>query len=97
MVFFKGSRYERVQTLQLTDDEGRVVNYKATRFIAPTPARWTHVVKGEDRLDRLAGELLRDPERFWRLCDANVVMWPDDLTQTPNQRIGVPASKERGR
>jgi hypothetical protein len=37
-----------------------------------------------ERLDNLAAKYLGDAELFWRLCDANVVLEPDELTD----RIG---------
>ena len=36
----------------------------------------------------------RDPERFWRIADANTAMWPDDLVREPNERILIPSSEE---
>jgi hypothetical protein len=36
------------------------------------------VVEG-DRLDRIAWDQFRDPERYWRVCDANDALWPDDV------------------
>jgi hypothetical protein len=34
-----------------------------------------------DRLDNLAARYLGDPEQFWRLCDANGAMRPDELVE----------------
>ena len=80
-MFFKGSRYERVPTLGLTDASGRVIAYKATRFIPATPALVGHQVTAAERLDHIAWSHYRDPERFWRICDANLALWPDDLLE----------------
>ena len=33
-----------------------------------------------DRLDNIAARYLGDPEQFWRICDANGAMRPDELT-----------------
>ena len=41
-----------------------------------------HSVKEGDRLDNIAAHYLGDPEQFWRLCDANEAMQPDELTRT---------------
>ena len=78
-MFVKGSRYEKVPTLSLTDSEGRVIAFKATRFIPPTPATVGHQVVDGERLDLIAWQHFRDPLRFWRICDANLALWPDDL------------------
>jgi len=32
-------------------------------------------------LDNLAAKYLGDPEQFWRLCDANGAMRPDELVE----------------
>jgi hypothetical protein len=78
-MFFKGSRYEKVNTTQITDVTGRVINYKKIRFISPTAGVVGYRMQAGDRLDRIANLSFRDPQRFWRICDANAAMWPDDL------------------
>ncbi len=93
-MFFKGSRYANVTTLEITDGTGRTVQYKATRFIPETQARLTHKVQGGERLDHVAHRYFRDPERFWRICDVNQTMWPDDLMREPGKRILIPSSEE---
>jgi hypothetical protein len=78
-MFFKGSRYEKVATNQITDSTGRVIVYKKIRFIPPTAGLVAYTVKQADRLDLIANLSFRDAQRFWRICDANDAMWPDDL------------------
>jgi hypothetical protein len=80
-MFFKGSRYEKVPTRTLTDRAGRLIAYKTTRFIPPTPALEGHRVMSRERLDHIAWQHYRDAERFWRICDANTAVWPDDLLE----------------
>ena len=80
-MFFKGSRYEKVPTTTLTDASGRVIAFKTTRFIGPAPALEGHRVMSVERLDNIAWEHYRDPERYWRICDANLALWPDDLLE----------------
>jgi hypothetical protein len=92
-MFFKGSRYENVETIT-KDENGRLVRYKKTRFITqPKPGR-AHHVSQQDRLDLLAHARLREPERFWRICDLNYALWPDDLLAVPGRAIGMPAPEE---
>jgi phage tail protein X len=45
-----------------------------------------------DRLDLIAYRTLGDPEQFWRICDANNILDPSDLTREVNTlvRIGIP-------
>jgi nucleoid-associated protein YgaU len=93
-MFFKGSRYANVATHEITDASGRVIPYKKVRFIAEAKAQMGHLVRQEERLDHIAHRYYRDPERFWRICDANRAMWPDDLTVRAGRTILIPASEE---
>lgn len=49
-----------------------------------------HEVKGGERLDNIAAARLGDPEQFWRLCDANRALRPDELTETTGRRLRIP-------
>jgi nucleoid-associated protein YgaU len=89
-MFFSGSRYERVPTRETVLPDGRRVQYKAIRLITPPPARSRHVVVDGDRLDLIAHRYLRDPQRFWRICDTNRVLRPAELTEEPGLWIGIP-------
>lgn len=90
-MFFKGSRYEKVTTLEMTDEKGRTLRYKATRFIPETPARLGHKVQGGERLDHIAHRYLRDSQRFWRIADCNEATWPDELLSEPGRKIDIPS------
>ena len=92
-MFFKGSRYADVDEHEITDDQGRVVRYKGMRFIPETPARMGHRVAQGERLDHIAHRYYQDAERFWRVCDANRAMWPDDLVAEPGEVILIPPSE----
>jgi hypothetical protein len=92
-VFFKGSRYAEVPTLEYHAADGRVIPYTARRIIPPTPGLVQHIVDDGERPDHIAFEHFRDPERFWRLCDANLTMHPEELVQQPGRVIDVPASE----
>lgn len=92
-MFFKGSRYAKVTTLEIVDSRGQTIQYKAIRFIPDTPARQAHKVQRAERLDHIAQRYFRDPERFWRICDANTTMWPDDLVRKPGEKILIPSSE----
>lgn len=88
-MFFKGSRYEKVPTRTLTDPSGRVIAYKSTRFISPTQPMEGHLVAADQRFDHIAWLHYRDPLRYWRICDANEALWPDDLLE-PGAILRVP-------
>jgi hypothetical protein len=94
-MFAKGSRYENTLENEITDASGRVIRYKTTRFIPPTPAQVGHIISADERLDHIAFFYYRDPERFWRICDANLTLFPDDLAAEVGRKIGVPAAEEK--
>jgi nucleoid-associated protein YgaU len=93
-LFFKGSRYERVESHSITDESGSVITYKKVRFISETHASMGHLVVQGDRLDNIAHRYYKDPERFWRICDANLAMWPDELVAEAGRIILIPPSEE---
>lgn len=93
-MFFKGSRYEHVDTNEITAPDGRTYRYKKTRFIGSATPRQAHSVIHGDRLDLIAHVHFRDPERFWRICDANLVLRPDDLLAQAGRNILVPDVEE---
>ena len=87
-MFDPTSRYDNVPTIKIavigSDGLQRVVAYKGRRFlpavgIAPTLVEHT-VMQGE-RLDNITARYLGDPTYFWRVCDANLVLRPDELEQ----------------
>ena len=88
--FAANSRYHGLGTLQIPSPDGSVIVYLKRRFIAQ-PDRFTitgiHFVTQSDRLDNLSARYLGDPELFWRICDANAAMVPDDLTDTIGERV----------
>lgn len=100
--FPPNSRYHGLGTLKLPTDDGLGIIYLKRRVI-PTPDSLTeagiHVVTEGERLDNIASQYLGDPELFWRLCDANGAMRPDELTETIGRqlRITLPAGIGGGR
>ena len=83
------SRYALTPTTSLVRADGTMVTYLKRRFV-PAPEnlallQWHQVVQGE-RLDNIAAKYLGDPEQFWRLCDANRALRPEELAET----IGKP-------
>lgn len=93
-MFFKGSRYENVETNFIKDDKGREIKYKKVRFTPKTEALQGHMVVQGDRLDNLAYQFFDDPERFWKICDANLAMWPDDLLAEIGRIILIPSTED---
>lgn len=85
-------RYDDVETAdhETTTAEGnrrRVRYYRRRPLPPPVPAEPTagarpprHTVLPDDRLDLLSALYTGDPAGFWRLCDANAALDPEDLT-----------------
>jgi hypothetical protein len=89
-MFFRGSRYEQVAVATFTMPDGRSVSYKRMRFVPESGGSILYKVRQGDRTDLAAYNALGDPEQFWRLCDANTVQRPVDLTAEPGAKIQVP-------
>jgi hypothetical protein len=91
-MFFPGSRYEKVADDQIAL-EGRVIVFKKTRFIPETTGLVGHSVTQGERLDHIAHQFYKEPDRFWRICDANRAMWPDDLVAEVGRTILIPPAE----
>jgi len=86
------SRYALTPTTSLVRADGTMVAYLKRRFV-PAPEnlallQWHQVVQGE-RLDNIAAKYLGDPEQFWRLCDANRALRPEELTGTIGKKLRI--------
>lgn len=86
------SRYSGIEPGTLEATDGRVIAYLRRRFLPP-PERFAllheHTVVEGDRLDNVTAQHLGDPEQFWRVCDANGAIRPDELTETVGRRIRI--------
>ncbi len=80
-LFPQNSRYRGIDTGTLQTN-GQTIVYVRRRFV-PSPDGLTpvqqHTVTDGERLDNIAAQFLGDPELFWRLCDANGAMRPEEL------------------
>jgi hypothetical protein len=75
------SRYNEVEIVKLS-----------LRFLPDAAASIIlaeHSVTEGDRLDNVTALYLGDPEQFWRVCDANNAMRPDDLMEI-GRRLLIP-------
>jgi hypothetical protein len=86
------SRYYSIETAKLENAEGKTFVYLRRRFIPP-PERFAllqeHMVQQGERLDNITAIYLGDPEQFWRVCDANRAMRPDELTETIGRKLRI--------
>jgi hypothetical protein len=85
--FAPTSRYYALPTATLQTTDGRTIVYLSRRLV-PGPDRFQpleeHRVSEGERLDHLAARYFGDPEQFWRFCDANGVINPEEL-----ERVGT--------
>ena len=86
------SRYYGIEITSITTPDGEPVPYLRRRFL-PTSASFAplseHVVSEGERMDLIAARELGDAEAYWRICDANDAMRPDDLTASIGQRLAI--------
>lgn len=92
-MFDTDSRYYAIETASFVTDDGRDVRYKRRRF-APRGEEMPLLVETTanqgERLDQITTRTLGNPEHFWRICDANNVISPFELTATHGKVIRVP-------
>ncbi|HYD82095.1 MAG TPA: LysM domain-containing protein [Paucimonas sp.] len=76
------SRYALTETAVTETNGGKPIVYLRRRFV-PGPERFAllqeHRVAEGERIDNVTAHYLGDPEQFWRVCDANRALRPDDL------------------
>ncbi len=98
-MFTRTSRYYGIPLGQLQDIDGEpTVFYVLRRFIPPpdaAPILANHVVVSGDRLDNVTARYLADPEVYWKICDANVVMNPRDATSVLGRTLRIPLPQGR--
>jgi hypothetical protein len=86
------SRYYSIPTAEFETTEGKKIVYLRRRF-APPPSAFTllleHSVTEGERLDSITAQYLGDPEQFWRVCDANSAIRPEELIETVGRRLRI--------
>ncbi len=91
-MFSINSRYYGIATATLETAGGETINYVRRRFVPP-PENFAllleHVVSEGERLDNITAQYLGDPEQFWRVCDANGAIRPEELVETVGRRIRI--------
>lgn len=95
-MFDPTSRYAKIPTatLTLTDAGGtsREIRYVRRRFVPAAEGMTTlveHTVAQGERLDNITARYLGDPTQFWRVCDANNVLRPEELTEEVGRVIKI--------
>ncbi len=84
-------------SMTVTDADGtsREIRYLRRRFVPSSGGVTTlveHTVAQGERLDNITARYLGDPTQFWRVCDANTVLRPEELTEQVGRviRIALP-------
>jgi len=91
-MFSINSRYYGLPTATLETQDGRQIVYLRRRFVPPPEIfslLFEHTVTEGERLDNITAQYLGDPEQFWRVCDANGAIRPDELVETVGRRIRI--------
>jgi hypothetical protein len=91
-MFSINSRYYGAPTATLETPDGRQIVYVRRRFVPPPEnfsVLFEHVVTEGERLDNITAQNLGDPEQFWRVCDANGAIRPEELVETVGRRIRI--------
>jgi hypothetical protein len=94
--FPPNSRYLGVATTVFVTPDGVAIAHLERRFL-PDPSVFVvaglHTVEQGDRLDNIAAQSFGDPELFWRICDANGAVRPEELTAVIGRvlKITLPA------
>lgn len=91
-MFSSESRYHNLEDKKIELDNGRTVSYKKRRFLpdgSDMVLLQELTISEGDRLDRIAAKVGGDPEQYWRVCDANNVMHPLELTNEPGTAVRI--------
>lgn len=87
-IYERNSRYAKFAKLEeTTDAAGRKA---LTMGVARVPAQTElgeHIRRDGQRLDHLASYYLKDATAYWRICEMNDVLLPDQLAEVELIRI----------
>lgn len=91
-LFASNSRYYQIPTKVVEIAPGKTVAYLQRRFLPPSASFQTlqqYTVTQGVRLDNITAQFMGDPALFWRICDANDAMRPEELTETAGTRLRI--------
>lgn len=91
-MFSTPGRYHNVEMAEYETPAGKKIIYLRRRFL-PLPDKFEllqeHIVTEGERLDHITAHYLGDPTQFWRICDANNAMRPEELTETVGRKLRI--------
>ena len=70
-MFYKNSRYYKLDDIVTFDSKGVKHKSKTIRRIPSVTGIFQHNIEEGDRLDLLANRYYKKPARWWRICDSN--------------------------
>lgn len=89
-LYEKSSRYlQNAEVIEVTDAKGRKVKRLGRAKRPAEHELGEHIRREGQRLDHLANYYLRDPHAFWRICELNDVLLPDQLAEIDLIKIPV--------
>ena len=91
-MFDQTSRYEKCKDAKIQTEDERTITYKKRRFLPSAEKmqiQYMVNVVAKDRLDNISAKTISDPEQFWRICDANNAMNPEELVSTPGRILKI--------
>ena len=91
-MFEHTSRYYGLETHTMKTRDGREITYVRRRFtpqVGAVVVMARHTVTQDERLDNVTARYLASPELFWRLCDDNNVLRPEDLTAEVGRSLRI--------
>ncbi|MFO7561127.1 MAG: hypothetical protein R6X02_00685 [Enhygromyxa sp.] len=81
-LYEKNSRYAlHAKVVEVTDEQGRKVKRVGRARRPPLTELGEHIRRDGQRLDHLANYYLRDPNGFWKICELNDALLPDQLAE----------------
>ena len=91
--FDRKSRYAHLTPQLGIDAEGRDIAVLPIPLEPPAGTRPVTRIRrlAGQRLDHLAAAYLRDPNGFWRICEANDVLIPDALAEVDELDLPEPS------
>ncbi|KIG17897.1 hypothetical protein DB30_02520 [Enhygromyxa salina] len=90
-LYAKNSRYVRhASIVEVTDEQGRKVKRVGRAKQPPLAELGEHIRREGQRLDHLANYYLRDPSAYWKICELNDVLLPDQLAEVELIKIPTP-------
>src|ERR1700754_333020 len=91
-MFSARSRYFSIPTATYETADGETIVFLRRRRV-PQPEELAlleeHAGALGERLGTIAAARLGDPEQFWRICDGNRALRPEELTETVGRRLRI--------